>query len=203
MKQKNVELKFKRLGNIKDLHVEFFSDASLGNIEEGIQVKSGMGYFICLANENLDISPLHWKSCVIDKVTEDVKTAETLALEKALDDAIHLSNLISEIYTGEATKNILPIVANEDSKSLLESIYSTKKVKRKTMRVVISSIQQHLQNKTLTEIHHVVSRDNIADIFTKSGVNADTVLNVLKNCSLLHRKKIYRNRKFLAGGEAD
>ena len=193
VKQKNVELKFKRLGNIKDLHVEFFSDASLGNIEEGIQVKSGMGYFICLANENLDISPLHWKSCVIDKVTEDVKTAETLALEKALDDAIHLSNLISEIYTGEATKNILPIVANEDSKSLLESIYSTKKVKRKTMRVVISSIQQHLQNKTLTEIHHVVSKDNIADIFTKSGVNTDTVLNVLKNCSLLHRNKIYKH----------
>ena len=193
VKQKNVELKFKRLGNIKDLHVEFFSDASLGNIEEGIQVKSGMGYFICLANENLDISPLHWKSCVIDKVTEDVKTAETLALEKALDDAIHLSNLISEIYTGEATKNILPIVANEDSKSLLESIYSTKKVKRKTMRVVISSIQQHLQNKTLTEIHHVVSRDNIADIFTKSGVNTETVLNVLKNCSLLHRNKIYKH----------
>ena len=193
MKQKNVELKFKRLGNIKDLHVEFFSDASLGNIEEGIQVKSGMGYFICLANENLDISPLHWKSCVIDKVTEDVKTAETLALEKALDDAIHLSNLISEIYTGEATKNILPIVANEDSKSLLESIYSTKKVKRKTMRVVISSIQQHLQNKTLTEFHHVVSKDNIADIFTKSGVNTDTFLNVLKNCSLLHRNKIYKH----------
>ena len=156
-------------------------------------MKSGMGYFICLANENLDISPLHWKSCVIDKVTEDVKTAETLALEKALDDAIHLSNLISEIYTGEATKNILPIVANEDSKSLLESIYSTKKVKRKTMRVVISSIQQHLQNKTLTEIHHVVSKDNIADIFTKSGVNTDTVLNVLKNCSLLHRNKIYKH----------
>ena len=77
-------------------------------------------------------------------MTEDVKTAETLALEKALDDAIHISNLVTEIYTEEPTMNSLPIVANEDSKSLLESIYSTKKVKRKTMRVVISSIQQHL-----------------------------------------------------------
>ena len=113
-----------------------------------------------MANENLDISPLHWKSCVIDKVAEDVKTAETLALEKALDDAIHISNLITEIYTGEATQNSIPIIANEDSKSLLESIYSTKKVKRKTMRVVISSIQQHLQNKILTDIHHVKSEDN-------------------------------------------
>ena len=190
-KQDNVQLKFKKLGNINDLHIEFFSDASLGNVDEGVQVKSGMGYFICLANKNLDISPLHWKSCVIDKVTEDIKTAETLALEKALDDTIHISNLITEIYTGDPSKNALPIVANEDSKSLLESIYSTKKVKRKTMRVVISSIQQHLQNKTLTEVHHVTSKDNISDVFTKNGVNTNRILEVLKHNSLLHRNKIY------------
>ena len=191
VKQENVELKFERLGNIEDLHIEFFADASLGNVEDGIQTKSGMGYFICLANKSLQISPLHWKSCVIDKVTEDVKTAETLALEKALDDAIHISNLVTEVYTGKPSMNSLPIVANEDSKSLLESIYSTKKVKRKTMRVVISSIQQHLQDKTLTEIHHVKSKDNIADVFTKNGVNTYRMLNVLNTNSLLHRNKIY------------
>ena len=188
VKQEDVKLKFRKLGNIKDLHIELFSDASLGNIEQGIQVKSGMGYFICLANENLDISPLHWKSCVIDKVAEDVKTAETLALEKALDDAIHISNLITEIYTGEATQNSIPIIANEDSKSLLESIYSTKKVKRKTMRVVISSIQQHLQDKILTDIHHVKSEDNIADIFTKAGVKTDRILTALESSSLFLQK---------------
>ena len=41
------------------------------------------------------------------------------------------------------------------------------------MRVVISSIQQHLQDKILTDIHHVKSEDNIADIFTKAGVKTD------------------------------
>ena len=94
---------------------------------------------------------------------------------------------VYQIYTGEPTKNTLPIVANEDSNSLLESIYSTKKVKRKTMRVVISSIQQHLQNKILTKIHHVKSKDNIADVFTKAGVNSDRVLNALQIGSLLHK----------------
>ena len=188
-KQENLELKFSSLGKIEDLHLELFADASLGNVEDGLHTKSGMGYFICLANKNLDMSPLHWKSCVIDKVSEDIKTAETLALEKALDDAIHISNLITEIYTGEPTMNKLPIVANEDSNSLLESLYSTKKVKRKTMRVVISSIQQHLQNGILSEIHHVQSKDNIADVFTKAGVNTDRVFNVLRNGSLLYRNK--------------
>ena len=96
-------------------------------------------------------------------------------------------------YTQEKHPNSLPIVANEDSNSLLESVYSTKEVKRKTMRVVISSIQEHLQNKILTEIHHVKSKDNIADVFTKNGVNTDRILNVLKNGSLLHRNKIYKD----------
>ena len=178
------------MADFYDLHIELFADASLGNVEEGLHTKSGMGYFICLSNKKLDVSPLHWKSCVIDKVAEDVKTAETLALEKALDDSIHISNLITEVYTGEASMNTLPIIANEDSNSLLESIYSTKKVKRKTMRVVISSIQQHLQNKILTEIHHVKSADNVADVFTKKGVNTDRILTVLKNGSILHRNKI-------------
>ena len=45
VKQENVKLKFRKLGNIKDLHIEMFSDASLGNMEQGIQVKSGMGMF--------------------------------------------------------------------------------------------------------------------------------------------------------------
>ena len=137
------------------------------------------------------MSPLHWKSSVIDKVAEDIKTTETLALEKALDDAIHISNLLTEVYTGEPTTNDLPIIANVDSNSLLESIYSTKKVKRKTMRVVVSSIQQHLQNKILTEVYHVKSKDNIADVFTKTGVNPDRVPIALKSSSLNHLDKTY------------
>ena len=184
VKQEEVNLKFNHLGKHEDLHLEIFSDASLGNVETGMHTKSAMGYFICLANKNLDISPLHWKSCVIDKVAEDIKTAETLALEKALDDAIHFSNLITEIYTGQATKNTMPIIANIDSKSLLESIYSTKKVKRKTMRVVISSLQQQLQKGVLTEIRHCKSKDNTADIFTKKGVNPNRILEVLRKGSL-------------------
>ena len=120
-------------------------------------------------------------------MAEDIKTAETLALEKSIDDAIHLSNLLTEIYTGKSTENSIPIVANTDSKSLLQSIYSTKKVKRKTMRVVVSSLQQHLQQKIVKEVNHVKSADNIADVFTKNGVNTNRIVQVLKSGSLYHK----------------
>ena len=130
----------------KKLHLEVFADAALGNAEKDLGTKSVMGYFIALSNSNMKISPLHWKSKVIEKVAEDVKTAETLALETAVDDSIHLADLIAEIYSGEEeSETKIPLKVNGDSASLIESLYSTKKVKRKTMRVVISSIQQNIK----------------------------------------------------------
>lgn len=185
-KHQNLELKFSQLGNIEDLHIELFADASLGNMEKDMETKSVMGYFICLANNDLQMSPLHWKSRVIDKVAEDIKTAETLALETAIDDAIHLSHMLTELYSGKSRDDSIPIIVNEDSLSLVESLYSTKKVKRKTMRVVISSIQQRMKNNIISEINHVKSADNIADIFTKKGVSTDRILQVIDKGSLIH-----------------
>jgi hypothetical protein len=143
-----------------------------------------MGLLVLLSNENLETSPLHWKAKVIDKVAEDIKTAETLALENAMDDAIHLGKMISELYSADHNAPNIPIVVNEDSKSLIESIYSTKKVKRKTMRVVISSIQQHIANKTIQDIKHVKSEDQLADVFTKQGVSSERILKAVKHGTL-------------------
>ena len=172
--------------------MEVFADAALGNAEKDLETKSVMGYFIALSNDDMQVSPLHWKSKVIDKVAEDIKTAETLALEIAIDDSIHLADLISEIYTGEHNPSVkIPLIVNEDSASLIESLYSTKKVKRKTMRVVISSIQQNIKQKWIKEILHVKSRDQIADVFTKSGVNTNGILNVIQNGTLTKKQDLY------------
>ena len=67
----------------------------------------------------------------------------------------------------------IPIYVYEDSKSLIQSLYSTKKVKRKTMRVVISRIQQLIEDNTIEDIIHVSTKDQLADILTKKGVSND------------------------------
>ena len=146
--------------------------------------KSTMGYFIALCNNFDSCNPIHWKSRVIDKVAQDTKTAETLALEIAIDDAIYISNFLSEIYKGKDSKFRIPIYIYDDSKSLIQSLYSTKKVKRKTMRVVISRIQQLLNDKTIMDVIHVKTRDQIADTLTKKGVSNEQI----KQC--LHEGKI-------------
>ena len=100
-KKNKVNLKFSHLGDWKKLQLEVFMDASLGNMEKDNETRSVMGLYVAISNENLDINALHWKENIIDKVAEDIKTAETLALEAAVDYSLHLADMISEIYTGE------------------------------------------------------------------------------------------------------
>ena len=102
-----------------------------------------------------------------------------------MDDSIHLADMIVEIYTGSPLSNIqIPLIVNEDSKSLIESLYSTKKVKRKTMRVIISSLQQLIKSGRIRAINHVASKDQVADVFTKKGVNTNLVLDTVSNGTL-------------------
>ena len=162
-----------------------FADASLGNIEEGHLTKSTMGYFIALCNDASYFNPIHWKSRVIDKVAQDTKTAETLALEAALGDSLYISNFLSEIYYGPESTLRIPLYVYDDSKSLIQSLFSTKKVKRKTMRVVISRIQQLLKNKTIVDAVHVKTKDQVADILTKHGVSNQKMIEILNEGRIL------------------
>ena len=148
-----------------------------------------MGYIIFLCNEKYEFSPIHWKSKLIDKVTQDAKSAETLSLETAIDEAIYISGILTEMYFGEKSKFKIPINLNIDSKSLLDSLFSTKKVKRKTMRVVISSIQQLLKNGDISSISHVSSKEQLADIFTKNRASAVPLLECLDSKVLLNKRR--------------
>ena len=190
-KKNMISLNFQKLGKqIEDLHIKVFADASLGNIEDDKLTKSTMGYFIALCNNSDRFNPIHWKSRVIDKVAQDTKTAETLALEIALDDAIYLSKFLVEIYHGNKSKYRIPIFIYDDSKSLIQSLYSTKKVKRKTMRVVISRIQQLINDKTVMDVIHVKTKDQVADTLTKKGVSNEKIMQILREGKITFLEEI-------------
>ena len=184
VKDEQYKIKFSQLGNLKDLHLQVFADASLGNIELNSETKSVMGSFICLSNNKNVISPLTWKSKVIDKVATDIKSAETLALESAIEDAIHLTSMISEVYTGNITSSKIPIIVNEDSKGLVDSLYSKRKVRTKSMRILLSCIQQYIKTGVIKEINHVSSKNQLGDIFTKRGVLNQNIIHAVSQGTL-------------------
>ena len=97
-----------------------------------------------------------------------------------MDDAIYISEFLSEIYYGPNHTNKIPIYIYEDSKSLIQSLFSTKKVDRKTMRVVISRIQQLLKDHTIMDVIHVNTKDQVADVLTKKGVSPEKIIEILR-----------------------
>ena len=52
------------------------------------------------------------------------------------------------------------------------------------MRVVISSMQQHIKEGNIKDVHHISSKQKVADILTKKGVSSNLLLETLRTGSL-------------------
>ena len=181
--EKDVTLKFSKLGNIDDLKIIAFTDSSYRNSEN--KEKSVGGRFMCIANNSGKCSPLAWKSKTIQQVCKSVKTAETRSLEKGLEDAIYIARMIKEIYSGNVTEDQIEVEAKIDSKTLLDSLNSSKQVDEKGIRHLIAWIKQQMEMKTVAKINWVCSSEQAADVFTKKNVNTDHILSVVTQGKLL------------------
>ena len=93
----NVTLKFPKLGKLETLKTVAFTDSSYRNSEN--KEKSVGGRYIALANKEGKCSLLVWKSKTIQQVCKSVKTAETISLERGIEDSIYLAKIIQEIYS--------------------------------------------------------------------------------------------------------
>ena len=95
-----------------------------------------------LMNENGDCSPLVWKSKTLQQICKSVKTAKTRSLDVGMDDSIYMSRLLYGIYIGKSGENQhLPVEMYIDSKTLYDSIQSSKQIKEKTSRHIIAWIK--------------------------------------------------------------
>ena len=195
--------KYSLVGNLEDFRVEIFAHASFGIIEHQNATKFVMRLLIILRGKGNRVNPLHWKSKVNDKVTEDIKCTKTLALETAVDNAIYLADMISEVYNSKRSSDSdvveSPLLVNEVSKFLVESLYSTKKVKWKTMWVIISSLRQNIRKGKIEKIWHVSSKEQLAHVLTKKGVSLDCILDTVSAGTLKIQKTAQLG--FLSWGE--
>jgi hypothetical protein len=179
--EKNVTLKFPKLGKLGTLKIVAFTDSSYRNSEN--KEKSVGGRYIALANKEGKCSPLVWKSKTIQQVCKSVKTAENRSLERGMEDSIFLARIIQEIYS---CKEQISVEVNIDSKTLYDSLNSTKQIDEKTIRHLIAWIkQQKDEEKTVERIIWVSTDNQIADIFTKKGVKTDAILRVVTKGNLL------------------
>ena len=126
-----------------------------------------------------NVYPLSWISNKVRRKVSSTLSAETLALNDALDDALYLKHLISEIYHDNVRESKIPILAYIDNKSSDESLRSTKQVQEKPLRIDIAEVQRMLESKEINEINWIPSQDNLADGLTKRGIDTSVLLQCI------------------------
>ena len=181
--EQDVTLKFSKLGNIEDLKIVAYTDSSYRNAEN--KEKSVGGRLLVLSNNNGECNPIAWKSKTIQQVCKSVKSAETRSLERGLEDAIYLARMIKEIYSGKVSEDQIPVEVKIDSKTLYDSLNSTKQVDEKTIRHLVSWIKQQIEQKTVEKIDWVCTEEQLADVFTKMNAKTEPILSVISEGNLM------------------
>ena len=124
LKRSKTDLVYPRLGSFNQFQLKVFS----GNLPD--KVSSARRRLVFLSAEE-NVCPFSWISKKVRRKVSSTLSAETLALNDALDDAVYLKHLISEIYHDNARETKIPILAYIQNKSLDENLRSTKQVEEK------------------------------------------------------------------------
>ena len=166
----------KKIDKFENLQIHGYADASY-RTQDG-KTRSVEGRILFLTNGK-KASPILWKSKKISRVADSTKSAETLAMDKACDDAIFLAWIVHQIYTGRKTLEQIPVHMFTDSKPLHDSIYSTKQVDRKTMRHVVQIMKDPVSRGEVEKFIWVDTKNMIADVLTKDSAPTHLIKEVL------------------------
>jgi hypothetical protein len=167
------------LSNVQDAkqcEIWCFSDAAFRNLNEGVD--SAGGYVILVVNTiNGLCAPVDWKANKIKRKVASTLAAETISLGSALDAAVGVRDMITEVTGGNVVLQIKAIV---DNKSCRDAVYSTTSVTERKLRAEIAVVQELLEDKIISEVKWIRGQHMLADIMTKRGVNSGPLMTVMQ-----------------------
>ena len=146
---------FPNLGDVKFWRIIVESDAGHTNMEDGCS--SAGGQLIMLVGEGDKCCVLAWQSNKIKRVVKLTLAAEMLSLSDALNYAIYLRHIISELTV---LKGELLIRAYVDNQSVVNALYSTKAVDDK--RLCIGAIKQLMQRNEATSVQWIPGKKDVS-----------------------------------------
>ena len=75
------------------------------------------------------------------KIKRVAKSTETPVLEQALETCFMMKPFLCELLNKEISNKVLPVKCYVDSKSLVDSIFSTKTVTENRLKIVICLLE--------------------------------------------------------------
>lgn len=175
------EIFIPNLGDPRDWSILCYTDAALGNLNDGVD--SAGGHIILATNKNgKECAVLDWQANKIKRVVRSTLAAEALSLCDGLEAAIHLRDIIEEVHGLEA--GTIKVDALVDNKSTVDAVRSTTVVDDRRLRREIGAIKQMLERKIVRSIKWIPGSDQLADVLTKRGVNGNKILQVVQKGQL-------------------
>lgn len=169
-------IRLSNVHNIKDCQIWCFSDSAFRNLNE--KEDSAGGFVILMVNTKTGVcAPLDWKANKIKRKVASTLAAEAISLGTALDAAIAIRGMISEITNNRVDLQIKAIV---DNKSTRDAVYSSTCVDERRLRPDIAIIKELIDEKTVSEVKWVRGQHMLADVMTKRGVNPLPLMSVMQ-----------------------
>jgi hypothetical protein len=159
---------------VQQCEIWCFSDAAFRNLNDGVDSAGGYVVFIVNINNGM-CAPIDWKANKIKRKVASTLAAETISLGTALDAAVGIRDMISEVTNGNVVLQIKAIV---DNKSCRDAVYSTTSVTERRLRAEIAVIKEYAEEKIISEVKWIRGEHMLADIMTKKGVNSLPLMTV-------------------------
>ena len=138
---------------------------------------------------------LSWKSAKLKRIARSTLSAEALACIDSVDSALLLKRIIFDILDVQVPITVLtdndildvqvPITVLTDNASLVDSVFSTKLVSDKRLRIDISYLKSLVDEQNIQRFSWIPTRFQLADCLTKSRSTAQSALiDTLKSSRL-------------------
>ena len=176
-KMKNVsKVRIADLKDLKEAEIWVFTDASFGNLNNGVD--SAQGFIMFLVNPKTgDCAPVEWKANKIQRVTNSTLAAETMSLTAGIDAAIATRWFLQEVLGKNFNFPITAIIDNQDAHV---AVHSATDVGERRLRREIGMVKQWLTEKEIEKLVWVPGELQAADILTKKGVNPTKIMIILQ-----------------------
>ena len=133
-------LRFPRLQHIETCQIEVFSDASFASLPDG---GSQGAIIVFLKDTKGQRCPLYWQTRRLKRVVKSTLAAETMALLEGAEAGVYLATILKEVLgSNRATVSCIT-----DNKSLVDSLYSTKRVDDKRLRIDMAVLMDMIERE--------------------------------------------------------
>jgi hypothetical protein len=172
LSQTETKIWFPQLSNnVQHYKLVLYTDASHANICEGT---GSVGAYILFLSDTEKSCPIDWHASKIKRVVRSTLVAETLSLQQGFEAAYYISRILREMLGVD-----VPIQAVVDNKSVVESVYSTRMVNDKRLRIDIAALKENLGKDF--DVKWCPGHEQLANVMTKHGTSGYQLLDILQS----------------------